>query len=260
MNITIYSICWNEEILLPHFFKYYNKRFENAIFIIYDNFSSDSSRDIMAKNNATIIDYDSNNEIRDDLYIKIKNNCWKSATTDWVIVCDIDEFIDVDEKYLQNTKATIIKSEGYEMVGEYHISDNTLKGTRNNYLDKSLVFNKKYIQEINYSAGCHDCKPIGKIHFNSKRIILRHMKYINANLILSRFKNFAKRLSEFNQKKGYGTYYLRNESEILDTFNFLKTNSLNVPLPFILHKIESLLGYSRRLDVILLKILPKGIR
>ena len=72
MNISIFVICYNEEIILQKFINHYRTRFPNCEITIYDNMSTDNSRQIAIKNGCKVLEYDSNNEIRDDLYLEIK--------------------------------------------------------------------------------------------------------------------------------------------------------------------------------------------
>mgnify|MGYP003885661107 CR=1 FL=1 len=48
-KIHLYSICYNEQVMLPHFIDHYSS-FCDKLFI-YDNFSTDLSSDICKNNN-----------------------------------------------------------------------------------------------------------------------------------------------------------------------------------------------------------------
>ena len=265
MEITIYSLCWNEEIILPYFFAHYRRRFPKALFIIYDNMSDDTSREIIKNNGGEIIDFETNNSSREDLQMNIRNNCWKNATSDWVIICDMDEFLDVDENYLKFTKNTILKGEGYEMVGDTYDLDQVKLGTRNDYLDKCIIFNKSFISEINYSYGCHDCFPEGHVKYNNERIILKHNKYFKLEYVIKRFENLAIRLSFENLENGWSLHYLQTKNEITNSYKFLYDNKRKVPLSSYYHFIELFLGKHKKISLFntLLKkliYLPKGVR
>ena len=122
LRIHLYVICWNEAKILPHFLKYYHS-FCEKIFV-YDNFSSDCSPDIIAGfNNAETFNFFTNNEIRDDIYLKLKNEVWKKSRNkcDFVIVCDADEFIyhpDLNNlfEFLKLNNITAVRCEGYNMI------------------------------------------------------------------------------------------------------------------------------------------------
>jgi hypothetical protein len=235
MKITIYSVCWNEEVLLPFFFKHYKSKFPQAKFIIYDNESDDQSRDIIKLNGGEIRDFKSKGEVRDDFLLDVKNHAWKNLTSEWVIICDIDEFMEADETYLSETNATIIRCEGYEMVGDSLKLETIKKGTRNYWLDKCLAFKPAKIKEINYTTGCHSCNPTGVVIYNKERILLKHYKYFKLSFVINRFEILGKRLSKKNKDNNWSLHYLQNEKEIETSYLFLLNNSKLVPLPFFLY-------------------------
>ena len=94
MKLHVYTVCWNEEELLPFFFKHY-ERFADKI-VAYDNMSDDSTPEILGAHPlCERRAFDTGGKVRDDLLLKVKNNAWKESRgeADWVIVCDADEFI-----------------------------------------------------------------------------------------------------------------------------------------------------------------------
>ena len=214
MKVHVYAICWNEEIILPYFFKHYKQRFSNIKFTVYDNFSTDNSRNIIKNNGAELLDYDSNNEIRDDLYIQIKNNCWKNTDADWVIVCDIDEWIECSDTLLNQENCTIFKPMGYEMIGNTYNLDRIKRGFRYKKMDKCVLFKPDEIKEINYNVGCHICNPIGNIIYNVSPVPLYHMKYFNVFYILKRYRQLVKRLSKTNKDNLWGLTYTKGAKDI----------------------------------------------
>ena len=117
--ITIYTITYNEQFILPHFIKWYRDKFPDCRIVIYDNESTDNTVGIAYENNCEVVFYSTNNKLTDSKYLEIKNNCWKDANTDWVVVCDADEFLEVDKNML-NTDQTIYKSKGYNMCNVNH--------------------------------------------------------------------------------------------------------------------------------------------
>lgn len=221
--LTIYTIAYNEEIMLPFMIKWYRERFSDCKIVVYDNYSTDNTEKIALENNCTVIKYDSNNEIRDDLYLEIKNNCWKTANTNWVLVCDVDEFLDINEDDLKNEESiqtTIIKSKGYDIVNledNYNI-DNMNCGCNNPGYSKNYLFNKLNIEEINYTPGCHTSNPVGKIKYSEKVYNLFHNKYINVDYLIEKHKVYAKRLSNTNKQHGWGNHYFIKETIIREDF------------------------------------------
>lgn len=233
--ITIYVLTYNEDIKLPFFIKHYRKRFPKCNIVIYDNYSTDNTENIALNNNCQIIKYNTNNQLSDSKYLEIKNHCWKNAETDWVVVCDCDEFLDIDTDQLEKEHhlgTNIIKGYGWQMINmnvdSYNLDEMTY-GIRNSFYDKCILFNKKYISEINYRAGCHKCKPIGKkIQLNYKKYNLFHFHNINENYIVDRHKIMTERMSELNKKLGWGIEYFMTRDEIKDEFESMRKNAVQV--------------------------------
>lgn len=217
MKIDVFAISYNEEIMLPFFIEHY-KKISNNITVI-DNKSTDNSREIIKKSGCRYLSYDSNNQIRDDLYLTIKNNCWKRSTADFVIVCDIDELIEFD---FDVSKYSIINTKGYDIIG----FPPSRIGVANKMYSKHIMFNPNAIKEINYNAGCHSCSPIGNISGSIETANLLHYKYISEDYVYKRHLMYQSRLSEINKKLGWGIEYQNVErKKIDDKFSELRSQS-----------------------------------
>ena len=219
--ITIYTITYNEEVILPYFIKWYRDRFPNCKIVVYDNESTDGTKNICLNTpNLQYIPYHTGNKLSDSTYLKIKNNAWKHADTDWVIVCDVDEFLDVNESNL-NDNQSIYKSKGFNMFN----LDNLEDITEINYglpavqYDKSILFNRKRLTEINYGAGCHHCDSQGDVVFSVINPPLYHMKFLNVDYIVQRYKMYSERLSDENLEMRWGYHYQQAEQEIRDSYH-----------------------------------------
>jgi hypothetical protein len=129
---------------------HYRDRFPNCKIVVYDNESSDDTVSIAKANGCEVITYSTNNQISDKKYLEIKNSCWKTANTNWVLVCDMDELLDITEvdlKHEDSLGTTIIRAEAYNMV---NLEDNLdlpgiTHGSRFSPYDKSYCFKKKLI-------------------------------------------------------------------------------------------------------------------
>lgn len=231
--ITIYAICYNEAFILPHFIAHYRRMFPNCRIVIYDNMSHDGSVEIAKSHNCEVIPYDTGGKLSDAKYLEIKNNCWKDATTDWVLIADCDEFCDITEKQLAREHingVSIIKFEGYNMV---NLADNMdfksiTHGERAVSYDKAYLFHRRHIKEINYGAGCHNAVPYGYVDYGKKVFKCRHYKYINVDYMIKRHAVFASRLSEENHKKGYGYHYLYSPEKIRAEFEQARIKAVKV--------------------------------
>jgi len=204
--ISVYTIAYNEEVLAPHFIKHYRSQWDCNI-TVYDNQSTDRTREIFEADNCKVIEFDTNNEINEHKYLSIKNECWKSAETDWVIVCDMDEFLFKPN----DTAATVIQSECYDMYGiKDTINLEEMQwGIRYTLYDKILMFNKSKISDINYTFGCHTASPVGDVVYGTAKML--HYKNLSVDYVVQRSKEFNKRLSAENLKNKWGNHYQKDE-------------------------------------------------
>jgi glycosyltransferase involved in cell wall biosynthesis len=230
-NVTIYTVTYNEELILQLMINHYRYRFPNCHIVIYDNQSTDNTVTIAKANCCEIRHYDSGGQVNDQMLLDTKENCWKDAKTDWVLVCDTDELLDITEeelKYEESLGTTKIKSECWHMVNmkdnldvnsiHYGFRDKN-DSWRASLYDKDLLFNKKHITKIGYEGGgCHSTNSQGKIVNSSKKYKLYHYKYVNPDLFVEKQKISAQRLSEVNKKYGWGSQCLRDESLLRDEF------------------------------------------
>lgn len=220
--ITIYVVSYNEELMIQFMIDHYRKRFPNCNIILFDNMSTDNTVQIALDNDIDVIPFYTNNTFSDGKNMEIKNNAWKTAPTDWVLTCDMDELLDINEDQLKLEKVlgtTIIRGEGYNMVNMKgaSIDLNDIKyGDRCTRYDKAYLFNKTFISEINYGAGCHECSPKGIIKFNTNQYKTYHYNFINLDLVIKKYKRNNDRLSEENKKKGWGIHYFFTEQQITD--------------------------------------------
>jgi len=239
MKIKVYAICWNEEVIAPYFLRHY-KKYTSEI-VIYDNMSTDSTCEILRS--CEIRKYDTNEKIRDDIYLSIKNEAWKEtrdSEVDWVIVCDMDEFVYSTDLLNTLRKAkedgyTIIKPQGYSMIGDNipiangMIYDEIPTGVKDNNYSKLCIFNPNSISEINYAPGCHDAQVCGDVNvLLSSNIKLLHYNYISLDYAINRYSTYETRLSEENLRNGWGTHYQYKKDIIIREYEQFKQNSKDV--------------------------------
>lgn len=239
--IYLISICWNESQFLPYFLSYYS--FVDKI-IIFDNFSSDNSIEIMKQfSNVEYCYYNTKEKIRDDVYLDIKNNLWKHYKNqcDWVIIVDIDEIIYHPlgiPNYLLSVPSDvgILQCNGFEMIcpnilkatGET-IFEKCSKGVPLTQLNKCSIINPKKVKEINYLAGCHACNPIvsGKT-LKEPSFKLLHYKFVYPlQFLIQRYKLMSLRLSDENKKNSWGFHY-NNIDKMVQKYKNLIQQSIQV--------------------------------
>jgi glycosyltransferase involved in cell wall biosynthesis len=250
MKVTIFLLCYNEEILLPHTIQHYKSQLPNATIVIYDNFSTDSSVKIAKENGCHVIQWDSNNEINDYRYLTIKNNCWKIVKTGWIIVADMDEWLCVTEKDLikeEENNACLLSVKGYDIIGKSMtttLEDVTLsKMNAAVYYpeeSKNLCFYRPAIQEMNYYPGAHRCQPIffsnkytsmsleKKTTYSKKVYHNKHMNWLGLKYIIQKMKKRFDRSKRMREKYSLATHYTDDIGSI--TRRYFRLLSLSSPL------------------------------
>lgn len=235
-DIELYTICKNEEVLMNSFLEHYSKICSRIN--IYDNQSTDNTLNIIKefkdKNDIdiNIIEHNTNGYLRDDLYIQIKNTCWQNSNYDYVIIVDCDEFLNITNEDLYNENFDIIRTNGYEMVGDSNYVDDILYGKFDVNYSKCVMFSPKKIDSINYLLGAHVCNPIKKdnsaIEYSKKIYNLLHYKYINLEYVIKKYNENRKNMSNYNINNGLGIQYTWDINKIEEYYNNLKINSIKI--------------------------------
>ena len=232
--ITVYTIAYNEELIMQFMIDHYRSRFPGCNIVVYDNMSTDNTTKIARANDCEVIQYDTNNQIQDRRYIEIKNNCWKNALTDWVLICDMDELLDINAEQLKKEEevgVTMIRARSYDMINmEDNLDIKSIKyGARaSRGYDKLYLFNKKFVKEINYEPGCHKCNPVGDIIFSNDRYNLYHYAFINENYIIEKYKRNMTRLSPENIKRGWARHYSYNLEQIHAKYERIRSQAIKL--------------------------------
>jgi hypothetical protein len=228
MKIHAHIIAFNEEKLLPFTLDYYSL-FCEKIFM-YDNMSTDSSDEIYKKySKVEVIKWDSNNQIDENNYLRIKNNEYRNRSrnqeVDWVIVCDCDEFvyhpnlIELLSEYKKNG-ITIPYTSGHEMASDdFPIYDGTLlpekvqigSEARSN-LSKCLIFDPNI--DVTYAVGGHHISSNNSSFSKTAEIKVLHYKLLGEEYLVDIYKKRAERLSETNKRNLWGIHYYETDSVI----------------------------------------------
>lgn len=242
-NIHVYAICYNEEYLMPFFLQHYFFNVGVKEITIYDNYSTDGTENIILAfskqypdKKVNVIKYDSGNTIRDDMYIQIKNTCWQHSNAEWVVVCDMDEFLyfknPVNEtlRMLSDRNMDIVRCKGYEMVGDYipvftHY-ENPVRITellpygaaRGEVHNKCLLF-RSSVPYMNYGYGAHSAYNKGELYESEGDILMLHYKFISLPYLIDAYAARAKRLSDFNKQHGFGFHYNYTPEQITAEYN-----------------------------------------
>lgn len=231
MKVEAHIMAWNEAETIHLTIKHY-QQFCSRI-IIHDNYSDDSTPAIAEALGCEVKTFGIKGVLSDVEYTKLKNNCWKGSTADWVIVCDADEILD-----FKDPSGTIIKTFGWN-VFSYDVPRVKWSELSSGFYDpqysKSICFKPKEISEINYVHGCHIANPIGNVQYSEKVITLFHYRNIGGFERLSkRHALYRLRLSRHNLKWNMGGHYLHSDERRKLEWEEQFAKSVEFSLDFIL--------------------------
>lgn len=218
--LHVFIVTWNEEKHLQELITWYRERVPGCFITIWDNMSTDKTVDIAYKNDCEVHQFFTNNQMDEKTLIDIRNSCWITSKADYIIVCDADEFVDVNYHILSRNNEEkewdICKCFGYEMVGNEEDTIDTLtKGVWAAGYCKPILFKRESIESINFAPGSHNANPISagkdlkwKINFPN----LYHTKHRSWSNVIDRAKLLSKRRSEHSKKMGWNFHYGLDES------------------------------------------------
>jgi hypothetical protein len=239
--VHLYTICWNEEYMLPYFFRYYDTLVDRYVF--FDDGSTDRTLDILGKHpKAEIRQLPRLDNI--DSYIlaaqNVHNTCWKESRgqADWIIITAVDEFLYAPNLagYLANcTKqgVTAIPALGYQMISRRLPSEkrNLIKlvkrGCAWGRMNKLSIFDPNKISETNQHVGRHEAEPDGDVKYPNTDVVLNlHYKYLSFEKTLKRHIDLGKKLGSFDKENRWGYEYDWTREQLKNEWDNFERNSI----------------------------------
>ena len=235
MIVTIFLLCYNEELLLPLTLKYYRNKFPNATFVLVNNCSTDKSCDIAKENGMEIRSFDSGDKHCEVHAMRIKNTIWND-TNGWIIMCDMDEWLDISEDELTKEDekgTTIITTQGFNIVGDsktIDLSDIDLfsldKGFRDENYSKNILFKAPDVL-INFWWGAHKCFPTGNIKYSENTYILKHFNYLGEEYLINKyFKRYER--TEYARSIGMNGHYTKDTHKLTNMYKELYNSRITI--------------------------------
>lgn len=229
MKIHVFSMAHNESHLAPYFIRHYRNCFPGCDITIFDNDSTDDTATICKNLGCEVIPIFSDGYV-DQLLSDMKNERWKSSQADWIIACDVDEFLQINQvelERLNDSGVTILRTQGFDMVGSDGNPDEITAKYPNDWFSKCICFKRTKIENINYTPGGHHCYPTGLVQWSPSAYALFHYKYLSPSLTLERIKLRCDRTSDDNRKKGIAyEYYEFSEVKVHNEFARVRRKAL----------------------------------
>lgn len=207
MNIDVYVMVYNEEIILPYFLRHYGS-FAQRIYALYDE-STDNSRNILRQHpKVTIIDVEEHGLNEGYWITKLwtKYEELSRGKADYVVLVDADEFlyhpnlVDVLERE-KKLGTQLIQPEGFTMFSETlptttgQIYDEIKNGLPDFWATQCCLFDPDIY--IRFRKGCHSISRIqSTISFKAGSEIgvkMLHYRYLGRTYFENRDrKNFTR--------------------------------------------------------------------
>ena len=215
MDVDVYTFARDEEAMLPFFLANYS--YARKI-ILYDDDSTDRTLKIArADPKVEIRDANLGYCYDEEAFRQLKNSCWKESDADWVVVCDIDEFLHHPNFWGQllayrEMGITLPKVQGFEMVAEdglpslgRNITDVIVRGVPSQLYSKQAIFNPRKLREINYVHGAHACVPVGDVVVGGDLKLL-HYNMLGGDYIVDRWARRRARVSPSAGEQRWKTF------------------------------------------------------
>jgi Glycosyl transferase family 2 len=221
MRVHLYAQCWNDEFMLPFFFRHYDSFVDR--YVIFDDGSSDGSVQILAGHPKVelrrFVRSDPDSFVLSEQ--TLSNQCWKESRgeADWVIVTDLDEhlFHPTIREYLEACTAagvTLVPALGFQMIGERPprrgevLREAFPAGAPWSGMMKPSIFNPSAIVEINFLPGRHRAAPTGALRVPERdEVFLLHYKYLDEAQTYERNRALLPRLGKHDIKNEWGHQY-----------------------------------------------------
>jgi hypothetical protein len=200
---------------------------------VYDNFSTDGSREWLSANGTVVVDDAAQGSLDDRLLKDQKNSVWKASRgrADWVVVCDLDELVFISDlprrlAWCSENGISCIKLKGFNMVsdvlpthaGQIYDRPEFRVGAANPlFSNKVALFRPDLVDEINYHEGAHVAEPEGQgwLYGEDSHFALLHYKWLGpVSFIARRFEDRARNLSVDNRTRGYSLHFRDDEAKI----------------------------------------------
>jgi len=236
--MNIFLLCYNEELMLPHTLRHYKTRFPSATITIFDNYSTDRSKQIAEEAGCRVVQFDSKEQQDEQLFIWVRSHMWKKYVTDpsWIIMCDMDEWLDATEEELEEETqkgTTVITTQGINMVGESQTEDysdinlfDIRKGFYDDNMSKRICFKYPTVS-MEYWYGAHKCFPQGHVVYSEKTYFLKHYDFLGENYLVEKHRKRWER-NHLSRSNGLNQHYFCEREKTVEVYQTARSRAVTV--------------------------------
>jgi hypothetical protein len=222
MEVHLYAKVWNEEEMLPFFFRHYDPVVDR--YVMYDDGSTDNTLTMLAAHRRVEIRPFSRTDPTSFVASAqvLNDSAWKESRgqADWVIITSIDEHLyhPVGLKwYLRAAKwtgVTAIPAIAFQMVTEAfpspheHLARTRRLGAPLDQYNKLNVFDPNAVSETHFAVGRHTAKLEGDIRYpKSDTLLLFHYKFLGKEYLRRRYAELNGRRGPRDKQREWGHQY-----------------------------------------------------
>jgi hypothetical protein len=241
MIVHLYAQCWNDEWMLPFFFRHYDEIVDR--YFIYDD-GSDDATPALLHDHHRVEARRFQRSVPGSFALSeqaFSNDCWKESRgkADWVIVTDLDEHLHHRDGrgYLESCAGagvTLIPALGFQMISEREpdrgerLATAYRMGMPWHMMMKASIFNPNEIAEVDFELGRHGANPSGRVELpETDEMVLLHYKYLDFGRTLRHQRMLLGGLGEKDVEMRWGENYTWSDEEFRADWDQVAANAVD---------------------------------
>ncbi len=233
-SVEVISFTYNESLYLEQLVKWYSVKFSNLRITLFDNHSIDDTVTKAEALGCVVKSWGEKNYMSETELARLKNSCFQDGESEYFLICDVDELLDVDDNDLLQYQPSVVQGIGYNMVGDSETTFEQIHmGVRDTMYDKCLLFKRSDVLEINYKEGAHSSEPKFLPGLEIKENLRRnlyHFRYLSLEFIVERYESRRKRVLEVERLKGFDVQYFQSREKVENEYHQARESSISLPV------------------------------
>lgn len=244
MKVHLYTVCWNEADLLPHFFRHYDGWVDR--YVIHDNGSTDDSPAILRRHPRVEVrpfpwsDLDS--FVRS--HLRLYDEVWKESrgVADWVVITSIDEHLHLPGmpmrwylRWCGWRGVTAVPALGYQMLSAdlppsgRRLCETCSSGAPHAGVSKLGIFRPDCVADTGFTVGRHAAKPRGRVVYPSRdRLLNLHYKFMGFARTLARHEAQREGLRPADVANQWGVQYWWPEERLREEWERFAADAVDL--------------------------------